>query len=109
MWSEWARAELARIGGRPRGTTELTETERQAAELAAAGLTNTEIADRLFVSLRTAESNLTRIYRKLGVHSRAEMIRSSTRADPPVRGAAGPAANRGVSPDSSGARVSYRS
>jgi DNA-binding NarL/FixJ family response regulator len=37
------------------------------------GLTNREIADRVFVSPKTVEVNLTRIYRKLGVRSRAAL------------------------------------
>ena len=39
----------------------------------ATGRSNKEVANELFVSLRTVESNLTRIYRKLGVRSRAEL------------------------------------
>jgi DNA-binding CsgD family transcriptional regulator len=80
LWAERTRAELARIGGRPPGGVDLTETERRVAELAAEGLTNREIADRLFVSVRSVESNLTRTYRKLGVRSRAEMIGRMGRA-----------------------------
>ena len=43
------------------------------AELAAAGRTNREVAAQLFMSPKTVEANLARIYRKLGVHSRAEL------------------------------------
>jgi DNA-binding CsgD family transcriptional regulator len=65
-WAERARVELARIpdhasdGG-------LTPTEERVARLAAEGLTNREIAERAFLSLKTVEVNLTRVYRKLGV------------------------------------------
>ena len=73
VWAERARAELARIPqrrGRPPG---LTPTEETIARLAVEGLTNREIADRAFLSPKTVEVNLTRIYRKLGVRSRAAL------------------------------------
>jgi DNA-binding CsgD family transcriptional regulator len=73
---------MARIGGRaPSSSLELTPTERKVAELVAAGSTNREAADALFVSIHTVEANLKRIYRKLGVRSRTElasMFRSDT-------------------------------
>jgi len=73
-WAERARAEEARISGRPRNDDSgLTETEQQVAELAASGLTNREIATRMFVSHKTVEHNLTRVYRKLGIRSRTEL------------------------------------
>lgn len=52
----------------------LTSEERIVAALACRGLRNKEIAQELFVSLRTVEVRLTRIYHKLGVSSRAHMI-----------------------------------
>ena len=52
---------------------ELTATELRVAELAASGLTNREVATRAFMSPKTVEANLTRIYRKLGIRSRAEL------------------------------------
>jgi DNA-binding CsgD family transcriptional regulator len=72
VWAEHTRAELARVPGRqaPAG---LTPTEETIARLAGAGLTNREIADRAFLSPKTVEVNLTRIYRKLGVRSRAAL------------------------------------
>lgn len=51
----------------------LTETERRVAGLAADGRTNREVADILFVSAKTVEATLARVYRKLGIHSRAEL------------------------------------
>ncbi|GIF96896.1 LuxR C-terminal-related transcriptional regulator [Catellatospora citrea] len=68
-----AHAELARIGARTGGGRELTATERRVAELAARGGTNRAIADALFISPKTVEANLARVYRKLGVSSRAEL------------------------------------
>jgi DNA-binding CsgD family transcriptional regulator/tetratricopeptide (TPR) repeat protein len=72
-WARRARQELARIGGPGPSGDGLTETERRLAELAAAGLTNRQVADRAFVSVKTVEANLTRAYRKLGVRSRATL------------------------------------
>jgi len=72
IWAEHARAELARIPERGKGT-ELTPTEERIARLAADGLTNKEIADRSFLSPKTVEVNLTRVYRKLGVRSRTAL------------------------------------
>ncbi len=72
VWADRARAELARIPQR-QAATGLTPTEETIAMLAVAGLTNREIADRAFLSPKTVEVNLTRIYRKLGVRSRATL------------------------------------
>src|SRR5262249_34136337 len=69
IWAERARNELARLPLR-RTSTDLTPTEERIARLAVAGLTNREIADRTFLSPKTVEVNLTRVYRKLGVRSR---------------------------------------
>jgi DNA-binding CsgD family transcriptional regulator len=73
LWAEKARAELARIGGRAPSSLDLTPTEDRVAALVAAGSTNREAADALFVSIHTVEANLKRIYRKLGVRSRTEL------------------------------------
>ena len=72
-WAERARSELARVGPRRRAPDELTATELRVAELAAAGLTNREVAKAAFISAKTVEANLARVYRKLGIHSRAEL------------------------------------
>jgi DNA-binding NarL/FixJ family response regulator len=72
-WARQAAAELARVNLRPAAASALTETERRVAELAAAGLTNREVAQQLFVAVKTVEANLARVYRKLGITSRAEL------------------------------------
>ncbi|MEZ0239992.1 MAG: LuxR C-terminal-related transcriptional regulator, partial [Chloroflexota bacterium] len=74
-WAARARAELGRISGRAPGGDELTPTETRVAELVAEGLTNQEVAARLFVTVRTVETNLTRIYQKLGLRSRTELAK----------------------------------
>jgi DNA-binding CsgD family transcriptional regulator len=73
LWVDKARAELARIGGRAASSLDLTATEDKVAALVAAGSTNREVADALFVSVHTVEANLKRIYRKLGIRSRTEL------------------------------------
>ena len=71
-------AELRRAGARPRrralrGPDALTPSERRTAELAASGLSNHEIAERSFVTVRTVEFHLQNAYRKLGINSRNEL------------------------------------
>jgi len=73
VWAERARAELARVGRRPRAPDELTETEERIAELAAGGLSARQIAERAFVSPKTVANVLGRVYAKLGIGSRAEL------------------------------------
>jgi DNA-binding CsgD family transcriptional regulator len=51
----------------------LTKREREVAVLAASGITSKDIADRLFVSVRTVDNHLGRVYDKLGISSRAEL------------------------------------
>jgi len=72
-WAERARAELRRFGGRAPAGDRLTPSEQRVAELVAAGRTNREIASELFISVRTVEWNLAKIFRKLGVRSRTEL------------------------------------
>jgi len=55
------------------GPDPLTRREREVAELAAAGRSNRAIADELFVSIRTVENHLQRVYDKLGVSGRREL------------------------------------
>src|SRR5207249_10081646 len=72
-WEQEARAELARTGVRRPAPEELTASELRVAELAAAGLTNREVAKAAFMSPKTVDANLARAYRKLGIKSRAEL------------------------------------
>jgi DNA-binding CsgD family transcriptional regulator len=74
-WTRITGAELRRLATR-RAPHELTPTERRIAELAASGLTNPEIAARVYVSRKTVEANLARAYRKLGISSRAQLGRA---------------------------------
>jgi DNA-binding CsgD family transcriptional regulator len=88
VWAQRVRSELARIPHRRtesesstvdgpasagRAGSGLTPTEQTIGALAAQGLTNREIGERTFLSPKTVEVNLTRIYRKLGVRSRAAL------------------------------------
>jgi DNA-binding CsgD family transcriptional regulator len=75
LWSERARAELRRIGGRAPSRGELTASERRVAELVAEGRTNKEVAAVLHLTERTVEGTLSRVYAKVGVRSRAELAR----------------------------------
>ncbi|MHB8659193.1 MAG: ATP-binding protein [Solirubrobacteraceae bacterium] len=86
-----ARTELAAAGARPRnarriGADALTASELRVARMAAAGASNRDIAQALFVSLRTVETHLTHAYRKLGVEHRGGLIRAldadTERAEP---------------------------
>jgi ATP/maltotriose-dependent transcriptional regulator MalT len=87
LWAQKARSELARISGRRAEGDELTETEARVAELAATGRSNKEIAAELFMGVSTVESHLSRVYRKLGVRSRAGL---GTRLETAVKPAEGP-------------------
>ena len=75
LWAERARRELSRADTGTLRTPGLTVSEQRVAELAATGATNRDMAAALFISPKTVEANLTRIYRKLNVHSRAELGR----------------------------------
>jgi ATP/maltotriose-dependent transcriptional regulator MalT len=79
LWADRTRAELARISGRRPSDDELSESEQRIATLACEGRSNKEIAAALYLSVRTVETHLTHIYRKLGVRSRAEL---AARSDP---------------------------
>jgi ATP/maltotriose-dependent transcriptional regulator MalT len=77
-FAERARAELVATGEKvPRRAVEtrdeLTAQERQIAELARDGLSNPEIGERMFLSPRTVEWHLRKVFGKLGIHSRREL------------------------------------
>jgi DNA-binding CsgD family transcriptional regulator len=90
LWTARADGALARIGGRTASPTELSETERRVADVVALGLTNKETAERLFMSVNTVESNLRRIYRKLGIRSRAQLATRHRPSVPPDGKGPGP-------------------
>jgi DNA-binding CsgD family transcriptional regulator len=83
VWAATSSAELRRVATR-RAPDELTPTERRIAELAAEGLSNPEIAARVYVSRKTVEANLGRVYRKLGITSRAQLGRELDRETDPI-------------------------
>ena len=78
LWAERAELELVATGERARvrragSGGELTPTERRVAVLVSEGLTNREVAARLFVSVNTVETHLRHLFQKLGVRSRTEL------------------------------------
>ena len=78
LWAERARAELRATGERARRRDpstggELTPQELQVARLVATGLTNRDVAARLFLSPKTIETHLAHVFRKTGVRTRAEL------------------------------------
>jgi DNA-binding NarL/FixJ family response regulator len=89
LWAERAAEDLRRIPIRRGASDDLTQTEEQVAILVGAGRTNHEVARTLFMSPKTVEANLTRIYRKLGLRSRVElglrMLERRSAAAPPKK------------------------
>jgi len=84
-WAGRAAAELAATGirpvsARPRAalTDALTPQELQIARMVADGLNNSEAAAAMFLSRKTVETHLTRVYRKLGIRSRTDLTRILT-------------------------------
>lgn len=90
LWARRAEAELVALGQQvPMGTvdvagsalqrvTALTRQERAVSALVSEGLTNREVASRLFISTNTVETHLRHIFAKLGVRSRTELSRKIT-------------------------------
>ncbi len=86
-----ARDEIAATGARPRrteasGAAQLTASERRVAQMAAAGASNPEIAQALFVTRATVESHLHSAYRKLDISSRDELAVALERLPKPASG-----------------------
>jgi DNA-binding CsgD family transcriptional regulator len=86
-WADKARAELRAAGekipepSRARRQP-LSPQELQIAQMAASGLSNREIADRLFLSHRTVGAHLYRVFPKLGIVSRSELARALASLEP---------------------------
>ena len=80
VWAEHARRELRATGEKLRREAgagdELTPQELQVALQVAEGKANKEVAAALFLSQKTVEFHLSRIYRKLGLSSRTELVRA---------------------------------
>jgi DNA-binding NarL/FixJ family response regulator len=85
-WADQARAELAATGETTRRSSpelnDLTPQELKVALAVAEGATNKEAAARLFLSPKTVEFHLGKVYRKLGVRSRTELARQLTPTSP---------------------------
>jgi len=73
LWSAQVNAHLGRIGLRLAARHELSPTESAVARLAAQGSTNRAIASKLFLSPKSVDSVILRVYDKLGIRSRAEL------------------------------------
>jgi DNA-binding CsgD family transcriptional regulator len=83
------RARLVAAGARPRrpalaGRDALTPRERRIATMAAAGMSNREIAEALFITRKTVETHLGRTFRKLGAVARGDLAHL-LEAEPPLR------------------------
>jgi DNA-binding CsgD family transcriptional regulator/tetratricopeptide (TPR) repeat protein len=73
LWTVRAQAELDRVGGVRSDDRSLTDVERRIADLASTGMTNKDIAAQQYISVKTVEMVLSRVYRKLGIRSRAAL------------------------------------
>ena len=89
LLAEEAHEELVATGARPRrilqsGAASLTPSERRIAAMAAEGMSNRDIAQALFVTLRTVEMHLSNAFRKLEVSSRTQLAAALANAEAPV-------------------------
>ena len=98
LWAERVRAELKRISGRAASPDALTPAEERVAALVAEGKTNKEVGAALFLSDRTVEGHLSRVFAKLGIKHRAELPRALAAFQTPEAGDS----NTGESPVSAG-------
>lgn len=73
LWAGRTRDELTHVHVAPTRNLTLTDSERHVAQLAASGMTNRDIAASMFISPKTVEAGLARVYRKLGIRTRAEL------------------------------------
>lgn len=73
LWANRVRVELKRADAPRANESDLTPSELRVARLAATGMTNKDIASALFISPKTVEHNLSSVYRKLSVRTRAEL------------------------------------
>jgi DNA-binding CsgD family transcriptional regulator len=88
--AERANEEIAATGAKPRkvvqtGLDALTASERRVAQLAADGMSNKEIAQALFITIKTVEVHLSRAYRKLEIGSRAQLDKTRLTSAPSPR------------------------
>ena len=79
-WAGRAEAELRATGetvrtGEPAALAQLTPQERKIVDLVTDGLTNREIAAQLYLSPRTVDYHLRKVFTKLGIASRTELLR----------------------------------
>lgn len=93
LLAEHAHEELIATGARPRrvelsGAAALTPSERRVAAMAAEGMSNREIAQALFVTLRTVEMHLSNAFRKLGVSSRTQLAAALAAEEMAIAGSA---------------------
>lgn len=106
-WAAQARAELDLLGARRAASSDsLTAAEQRVVDLAASGLSNKQIARRLFVAVHTVEVHLAHAYAKLGVQSRAQL--ASRLASPgPATSYASPARHAGHAPSQTSLAASH--
>lgn len=95
VWAERARSELRATGETvhrrvPNALVSLTGQEMQIVSAVGAGLTNREVAAQFFISPRTVDHHLRRVFSKLGISSRAELIRLAAAGRLPASHASGP-------------------
>jgi DNA-binding CsgD family transcriptional regulator len=76
VWAQRGRGERKRPAS---GWESLTPAELDVIRLLSEGLSNKEIAARLFISARTAQTHLTHIYRKLNLSSRVQVVQEAGR------------------------------